>query len=92
MGSQKSLLDYCDPETIAAIEEAFDAVWAEIESEEPSRDLMNDCERKAALSQRLGALVVEGITDPKELRKRALEGLAHDTVAQLGSTLRELPH
>ena len=51
MGSQKSSLDYCDPETIAVIEEAFDAVWAEIESAEPSRDLMNDCERKAALSE-----------------------------------------
>jgi hypothetical protein len=35
---------------------------------------------------------VEGVTDPKELRKRALEGLAHDTVARLGSTLRELPY
>jgi hypothetical protein len=75
MGSQKSSLDYCDPETLAAIEEAFEAAWADIQECGLFRGLENDCELKAALSQRLGALVVEGITDPVELRRLALEGL-----------------
>jgi hypothetical protein len=63
----------CDDEKIAAIEEAFDATWTAIQANEPGRDLNYDCERMAALSQKLGELVLNGITDPAELRRLALE-------------------
>ena len=63
----------CDDEKIAAIEEAFDATWTAIQANEPDRDLNYDCERMAALSQKLGELVLNGVTDPAELSRRALE-------------------
>jgi hypothetical protein len=63
----------CDDEKIAAIEEAFDATWTAIQANEPDRDLNYDCERMAALSQKLGELVLNGVTDPAELRRLALE-------------------
>jgi len=63
----------CDGEKIAAVEEAFDAAWAVIQAHEPDRDLKYDCERMTALSQKLGELVVDGVTDPAELRRLALE-------------------
>jgi hypothetical protein len=63
----------CDDEKIAAIEEAFDATWAVIQAHEPERDLKYDCERMAALSQKLGELILDGITDVSELKRRALE-------------------
>jgi hypothetical protein len=63
----------CDGEKIAAVEEAFDATWAVIQTHEPDRDLKYDCERMAALSQKLGELVLDGVTDPAELRRLALE-------------------
>jgi hypothetical protein len=63
----------CDDEKIAAIEEAFDATWAVIQTHEPERDLKYDCERMAALSQKLGELILDGITDVSELKRRALK-------------------
>jgi hypothetical protein len=73
MSSQPA--NYCDPEILAALEEAFDAVWAVIETQDSSAEGNKDCERKAALSQTLGALVVDGVRDPAELQKRALQNL-----------------
>jgi hypothetical protein len=63
----------CDNEKIAAIEEAFDTTWTAIQANEPDRDLNYDCERMAALSQKLGELVLNGVTDPAELSRLALE-------------------
>ena len=63
----------CDDEKITAIEEAFNATWTVIQAHEPDRDEKYDCERMASLSQKLAELVVEGVTDPAELRRLALE-------------------
>jgi hypothetical protein len=63
----------CDNQKIAAIEEAFNTTWAVIQANDPDRDLKYDCERMAALSQKLADLVLEGVTDPAELRRLALE-------------------
>ena len=63
----------CDRSKIEAIEEAFDAVWTTIQASEPDRDLKHDCERMAALSQKIVELSAEGIIDPTELRRLALE-------------------
>jgi hypothetical protein len=63
----------CDHEKIKAIEKAFDAAWAVIQGNEPDRDLKHDCERMAALSQKITELSAEGIVNPSELRRLALE-------------------
>ena len=63
----------CDDEKIAAVEEAFDATWAIIQANDPDRDPKHDCDRMAALSQKLAELVVHGVIDPEELRRLALE-------------------
>ena len=39
----------------------------------PPRLLANDCQRMAALSQKIGELAADGIIDPAELRRLALE-------------------
>ena len=63
----------CNHKKIKAIEEAFDAAWAFIQANEPERDSKHDCERMTALSQKIAELSAEGITDPSELRRLALE-------------------
>lgn len=62
----------CDHPAIEAVEEAFDAAWAVIQTNEPDRDVQYDCERMTALSRKLAALVLDGVTDPAELRDLAL--------------------
>jgi hypothetical protein len=63
------------PAIVAAVEQAFEAVWATLCSNDPSRDRTDDPERMAALSQTIAALALEGITDPAELRRLTLERL-----------------
>jgi hypothetical protein len=65
--------DYCDPKITGAVEEAFEAVWTIIKAnDQAAGETETDCERKVALSRKLAEFVVEGITDPTELRARAL--------------------
>ena len=64
--------DYCDPKITSSVEEAFEAVWDIIQHIDPSGGSKTDCDRKADLSQTRGSLVVEGVTDPNELRDRAI--------------------
>ena len=69
-------VDYCDPKITSAVDEAYEAVWAIIQNCDPSNGAKTECERKAELSQTIGALVVDGVTDPAELRDRALASLS----------------
>ena len=62
-----------DHEKIDAGEQAFDDAWAVIRANEPNRNLKYDCQRMAALSQKIGELVADGIIDPSELRRLALD-------------------
>jgi hypothetical protein len=77
----------CDHPAIKAVEEAFDAAWAIIQTNEPDRDVRYDCERMTALSQKLAALVLDGVTDPAELRDLALAAwpLWHEPAEALAS-------
>jgi hypothetical protein len=63
------------PELLGALEQAFDAVWATLYARMP---LAGDQakELKVALSQTLIALAADGITEPQELRRKALENMA----------------
>jgi hypothetical protein len=47
-------------EKIDVVEQAFDGAWAVIQANEPNRNLKYDCERMAALRQKIGELVVDG--------------------------------
>ena len=69
---KKPALDYCDPKITSVVEEAYEAVWAIVQNADPSDGAKTECERKAELSQTIGALVVDGVTDPAELCDRAL--------------------
>ena len=66
------------PETIAAIEHAFEAVWTTLYAHMPT-DGDQSKEVRIALSQKLIELAAGGITDRQELRRKALEGMALTT-------------
>jgi hypothetical protein len=75
MGSRSPPPNLYDPVLLAAIEQAFDASWTALQARDPFRDFDRDHELKTALSQRLAALVADGVTDPIELREWSLESL-----------------
>jgi len=75
-GDNVPALDYCDPKITSLVDEAYEAVWAIVQNADPSNGAKTDCDRKAELSQTIGALVVEGVTDPAELRDCALASLS----------------
>ena len=63
------------PSLLDPIEQAFDAVWTTLYAHMHSD---NDQTKglKIALNHTLVALVADGITDPLELRRKALETMA----------------
>jgi hypothetical protein len=70
---QSATPDYCDPEITGAVEDAFNDVWDVIKAnDQPGSEAKTDCERRVELSRRLAELVVAGITDPAQLKGRAL--------------------
>ena len=62
-----------DPVVLAAIERAFDATWPVIRAHEAGANKARMAELSRALSQKLIELASEGVTDPQELRRLALE-------------------
>ena len=63
------------PGLLRALEQAFDAVWATLYAYMPlAADQAK--ELKVALSQTLIALAADGITEPQERRRKALENMA----------------
>jgi hypothetical protein len=58
---------------LAAIERAFDATWPVIRAHEAGANKARMRELSRALSHKLIELASEGVTDPQELRKLALE-------------------
>jgi hypothetical protein len=58
-----------------AIEQAFHSVWKTLYAHVSSDNRQAE-ELKVQLSQTLVSLVSDGITDPKELRRKALENMA----------------
>jgi hypothetical protein len=63
-----------NPEVLADLAAAFNDVWAMLYAQVPpeSDDVL---ELSVSLSRELVALAVEGVTDPKELRRRALANM-----------------
>jgi hypothetical protein len=75
MPSSRERLSLYSPELINAMTQAFTAVWTTLYSHLPMDGDGAD-ELKIALSRTIVALVSEGVRDPKELRRRALENMA----------------
>ena len=57
-----------------AIDQAFEAVWRTLCAHMPP-DSDQSQELKITLSQTLIALAADGVTDPRELRRKALESM-----------------
>jgi len=67
--------DIYDPKTLAAMDQAFAAVWHMLRADKPFRDYANDTELKIAIGKKLLNLVVDGVTDPLRLRNLTVESL-----------------
>jgi len=75
------LPDPYSPTLLAAIEQAFDAVWTTLYAHMPTDgDQDQTKELRITLSQTLIALAADGITDPQELQRKALENMALTTL------------
>jgi hypothetical protein len=64
-----------DEESLSALEGAFNDTLATLKVDDPFRDWNKDDELRATLAEELRALMARGVTDPDELRVRALENL-----------------
>ena len=69
------LPDSYSPSVLDAIEHAFSFVWQTLYAHVASDNRQAD-ELKIQLSRTLVSLVSAGITDPRELRRKALESMA----------------
>ena len=67
--------DIYDPKTLAAMDQAFAAVWHMLRANDPFRDYANDAELRMAIGKKLLNLVADGVTDPLRLRNLTVESL-----------------
>ena len=67
--------DICDPKTLAAMDQAFAAVWRMLR-DDPFRDYTSDTELRNAIGKKLLNLVADGVTDPLRLRNLTVESSA----------------
>ena len=51
-----------DPKTLAAMDQAFAAVWRMLRADDPFRDYASDSELKIAIGRKLLDLVADGVT------------------------------
>ena len=59
MGSLNPPNDLYDTETLAALGQAFDATWVEVQARDPFRDFERDSELKTAIGQKLSMLAAD---------------------------------
>jgi hypothetical protein len=67
---------WSDPVVLAAIERAFDSTWPVIGAHEAGNDKARIAELSMMLSHRLVELAANGVTDPQELQRLALEAFS----------------
>ena len=68
MASQNPRTAIYEPTTLAAMDQAFSAIWSVVRADDPFRDYANDSELRLAIGQQLLDLVADGVTDPSRLR------------------------
>ena len=73
MTSLNRRADIYDPKTLAAMDQAFAAVWHMLRADDPFRDFASDTKLKIAIGKNLVKLVVDGVTDPLQLRNLTVE-------------------
>ena len=67
--------DIYDPKTLAAMDQAFAAVWRMLRADDPFRDYANDSELRIAIGHKLMDLVADGVSDPFRLRNLTVQSL-----------------
>jgi hypothetical protein len=83
MGSLDTPPSWADPMVLASIGRAYDATWPVIRAHEAGANKARMAELSMALSHKLIELAAEGITDPQELRRLALEAFpAYSSASQ----------
>jgi hypothetical protein len=73
MGSHHPTPNWSDPKVLAALTRAFDDSWPVIRGHECDEDKPRIAELSMELSRKLVELAANGVTDPQELRRLALE-------------------
>jgi hypothetical protein len=73
MDSFDPIPSWSDPVLLAALKQAFEATWPVIRAREAGNDKSRMAELSMALRRRLVELAADGVTDPHELRRLALE-------------------
>ena len=74
MTSPNLRADIYDPKTLAAMDQAFAAVWRMLR-DDPFRDYASDTELKKVIGKKLLHLMADGVTDPLRLRNLTVESL-----------------
>jgi hypothetical protein len=75
MTSQNSRQDLYEPRTLAAMDQAFAAIWKALRVDDPFRDYARDSELRLVIGQKLLDLAADGETDPVRLRKLTVDSL-----------------
>ena len=75
MTSPNFRADIYDPKTLAAMDQAFAAVWHMLRADDPFRDYASDTELRIAIGKKLLNLVADGVTDPLRLRNLTVQSL-----------------
>ena len=75
MTSPNLRADIYDPKTLAAMDQAFAAVWHMLRAEDPLRDYASDSELRIAIGTKLLELVADGVIDPLRLRNLTVKSL-----------------
>ena len=75
MASQNPRTAIYEPTTLAAMDQAFSAIWSVVRADDTFRHYSNDSELRLAIGQQLLDLVADGVTDPSRLRYLTLGSL-----------------
>ena len=75
MTSPNLRADIYDPKTLAAMDQAFAAIWRMLRADDPFRDYASDSELRIAIGTKLLDLVADGVTDPLRLRNLTVKSL-----------------
>ena len=84
MTSPNLRADIYDPRTLAAMDQAFAAIWRMLRADDPFRDYANDSALRTAIGKKLLNLVADGVTDPLRLRNLTVESLLVGAKARAG--------
>jgi hypothetical protein len=64
-----------DPKLVTALAQAFESTWLVMQAHEPLLDADRVTELSIEISRKLVELAADGVTDPAQLRRLALQSL-----------------